>query len=130
MTIPTKYIVPGALIAVILVIAVAFSVRHHDVVVKKQAATATTVPTPPPTPATSVSFAGVEGKTAIETLKTLHKVETKKISSGDVVTSIDGRASDEKNSWVFYINGVYATEGADVYKAKKGDLIAFRFEKI
>ena len=88
-------------------------------------ASATATATPQ---ATTVTYAGVEGKTAMATLKSTHTVVTKTYSFGDSVESIDGLAADAGHYWAFYVNGQYASVGADAYTAKSGDMIDWKYE--
>src|SRR5215204_1880063 len=67
----------------------------------------------------SISYKGVEGKNALELLKSKYKVETKEYSGmGEMVTSINDVKPDSKHFWGFYINGESAQVGADAYQTK------------
>jgi hypothetical protein len=74
---------------------------------------------------------GVEGKAALETFKAQYAIETKEYPGmGEYVTSINGREAAADEFWAFYVNSAQATEGAGTYKAKAGDKLEFRIEKI
>lgn len=79
----------------------------------------------------TVAYAGVVGKTALATLKSLTSVKTKTSSYGEMVTSISSLSADSKTEyWAFYVNGKLASEGAGTYKAASGDKIEWRLEKL
>lgn len=78
-----------------------------------------------------VSYTGVDGKTALELLKTGHDVDTGVFSGvGEFVTSIDGRAAGVNEFWAFYADGQMAQTGAGNYKTKNGELIEWKIEKV
>lgn len=81
-------------------------------------------------PATNtVAYDGVEGKTALELLKTKATVVTKDSDYGPYVESINGLAGgSEGKYWAFYVNGQMAPVGADAYKTKADDKIEWKFE--
>ena len=79
----------------------------------------------------SISYRGIEGRTALELLKTKYNVETQEFTGlGEFVTAIDGVASNSSNFWAFYINGEQAQVGAGSYITKSTDLIEWRLEEI
>ncbi len=79
----------------------------------------------------TVRYAGVTGQTALQTLQSLTKVDTKESSYGTMVTGINGmQAEDGKNYWAFYVNDTYANEGAGTYQNKAGDKISWKLEDI
>jgi len=79
----------------------------------------------------TISYQGVEGKDALELLKDSHEVETQKFDFGELVTSIDGQASDPSaNFWAFYLNGELATVGAGDYQTKSGDRIEWKLDSV
>ena len=79
----------------------------------------------------AITYQGVEGKDALELLKDSHDVEIKSFDFGDMVTAIDGQASDgTTNFWAFYVNGQQATVGAGDYETKNGDQIEWKLEVI
>jgi len=78
-----------------------------------------------------VSYDGKDGKTALELLKKLHKVETKDYGAmGEMVLSIDGVKPDSTQFWAFYVNGAMASEGASTYQTKNGDKIEWKLAAI
>jgi hypothetical protein len=78
-----------------------------------------------------VEYQGVEGATALTTLKTLTDVNTEKSDYGEFVTSINGvQANSKKEYWSFYVNGKYSDEGAGTYKAKAGDNFKWQLEQL
>lgn len=79
----------------------------------------------------TVSYVGVQDETALATLETLAKVDTKDSSFGTMVVGInDVTADNNTNYWAFYVNDAYGTEGAGTYKAKSGDKITWKLEAI
>lgn len=79
----------------------------------------------------TVSYDGVEGKTALEILKEGTDVTTQSSSYGDFVTGINGREADASSEyWSFYVNGSYASEGAGTYQSKTGDKIEWKLESL
>lgn len=83
-----------------------------------------------PVGATTYSYDGVEGKTALDLLKAKYQnVETQSSSVGDFVTTIDAKKADSaKEYWAFYLNGSLASEGAGTYVTKATDKIEWRLE--
>lgn len=76
-----------------------------------------------------VTYQGVEGKNAVELLKQQALVETKTYEGlGELVVSINGKASTENQFWVFYINGAPAEVGASTYVTKATDVITWKYE--
>ena len=93
---------------------------------QEQQQAATTTPAP-----AEINYQGVEGKNALELLKSTHQVETKNFPGiGEMVTSIDGVAADDKHFWAFYVNGQLAQEGAATYMTKTGEAIVWKLEEI
>lgn len=81
--------------------------------------------------ASEVSYQGVEGKTALDLLKSSHTVETKTYDGlGELVTTIDGVAPDSKHFWSFYVNGKMAEVGAGQYNTKAGETITWKLDAI
>jgi len=77
-----------------------------------------------------ITYQGVEGKTALELLKEKHKVETKTYEGvGELVTSINGKASTNNEFWIYYVNGRQGEVGAGTYVTKSTDTITWKFEK-
>jgi hypothetical protein len=84
---------------------------------------------PKPASQTTISYDGVEGKTALELLKTKATVVTKQSSFGEYVDSINGVTGGTNGKyWAFYINGQMSQVGAGAYQTKTGDKITWKFE--
>lgn len=81
---------------------------------------------------TYVTYEGVEGKTALELLKSNNSVETKVYSGiGEMVVSIDDtKPEDSSEFWAFYVEGKQAQVGADQYVTKDGEKVEWKLEKI
>lgn len=80
-------------------------------------------------PSTTVTYDGVEGKTALELLKTKETVVTKDSQYGPYVDSVNGVVGGTDGKyWAFYVNGQMAQVGADAYVTKTGDKIEWKFE--
>ena len=78
-----------------------------------------------------VDYVGQTGKTALEVLKSLTKVDVGTSSFGEFVTGINGLKADAKlNYWSFYVNEAYASEGAGTYKSKDGEKLQWRQENL
>lgn len=78
-----------------------------------------------------VSYNGVNGETALTTLKRLTQIETTQSSYGEYVTSIGGLAANSsKEYWAFYVNKKLAAVGAGSYKAIGGDKIEWKLENL
>lgn len=79
--------------------------------------------------AKGISYAGVEGKTALELLKAKDpQAQTKGDGANAFVTTINGyTASDTKKEyWAFYVNGKMSEVGAGSYATKAGDQIEWK----
>lgn len=125
----TKRFMP-ILAALIIVLGGAWYVSANRAETTTEAtATPTVSATATATPkATTITYNGVEGKTALEQLKNTHTIETKTYSFGDAVESIDGLAADSGHYWAFYVNGQYASVGAGDYTMKASDTIEWKYE--
>lgn len=82
--------------------------------------------------ASPIQYQGIEGKTALEILKSSHDVKTQEFSGiGEFVTTIDGVEADGKTKfWAFYVNGQQAQVGAGSYVTKSSDMIDWKLEEI
>ncbi|MBI3261383.1 DUF4430 domain-containing protein [Candidatus Berkelbacteria bacterium] len=79
----------------------------------------------------TVSYQGLENKTALELLRLVAHVETKNFGElGDMVTEIDGIAADNGHFWALYVNGKQSEVGASTYKTKTGEQVEWRYEAI
>lgn len=57
------------------------------------------------------------------------EVRVKEYDFGVLVESIGGRENSVDKAWIYYVNGESATEGADQYELKTGDLITWKYIK-
>ena len=124
-----------AIVAAVLVVAIGgISVYNLDHTSTKQNQTSTTQTASKITFSNSgkqVDYTGQTGKTALEVLKSLTKVDVGTSSYGEFVTGINGLKADAKlNYWSFYVNGAYASEGAGTYKSKDGEKLQWRLENL
>jgi len=72
-----------------------------------------------------------EGQTALEVLKSTHKITTQKFGDiGEFVENIDGVKPDAKHFWAFYVNGKSSNIGAGSYKLKNSDTVEWKLEEI
>lgn len=70
------------------------------------------------------------GTTALDLIKSTHKVEVKKYSFGTIAESIDGiKNGSNKKYWIYFVNGNESKIGADSYKIKNGDTIEWKFKE-
>ena len=77
------------------------------------------------------NFYADENKTALDLLKTGHKVETKEFAGiGEFVESINGVKADNKHFWEFIVNGKSSNVGASSYEVKDGDKIEWKLSEI
>ena len=125
-----------AAVAVVLVLgfgAWGFSYQTHQKTNPIKPATTTTKPIP----TIYVSYRGVDGKTALELLKTHAKIQTKTSSLGDFVVAINGNDGGAMNQtvrgggkkyWIYYINHKEAQVGAGAYTTKNGDVIEWKLQ--
>lgn len=82
-------------------------------------------------PSSAVSYHGVDGKTALELLKSNYSVETKSFGDlGEYVQSINGIAPDNTHFWSMYVNGQQSQVGASAYITKSSDTIDWKLEEI
>jgi hypothetical protein len=76
-----------------------------------------------------ISYEGVEGKTALELLKSSHETVTKTSSYGEYVESIDGIVGGvEGRYWIVYVDGAMSSIGAAELQTKNGQKIEWKFE--
>ena len=78
----------------------------------------------------TISYAGQDGKTALDILKASHTIKTQDSSIGVFVISIDETSNTDTEYWMFYVNDQLAPVGADQYQTKDTDKIDWRFEKL
>ncbi|HEX5430058.1 MAG TPA: DUF4430 domain-containing protein [Patescibacteria group bacterium] len=77
-----------------------------------------------------ITYDGMDGRNALDLLKTFHQVQTKDTSFGPEVVGIDGVVPDPSNSyWAFYVNGQLSQVGADTYITKAQDKLEWKVEQ-
>lgn len=75
---------------------------------------------------TRVEYAGVDGETALDTLRELTDVEIRVTELGEFVTGVAGRsAAGGRQHWQFLVNDQTVRVGAGNYVAKPGDRITW-----
>ena len=75
---------------------------------------------------TRVEYDGVDGETALDTLKDLTDVDVRVTSLGEFVTGVAGRsAAGDRQFWMFLVNDQTVHVGAGDYIAKPGDRITW-----
>lgn len=75
--------------------------------------------------ATTISYHGENGKTALEILKTTEDV----VVHNSQIDNINGQKSGTDGKyWVFYVNGKLAQTNAGKYNTKDSDFIEWKFE--
>lgn len=79
---------------------------------------------------TTITYQGVDGKSALDLLKSSHTVDAKHYDFGDYVTGIDGRSAASDEYWAFYVNGQLSSVGADKYITKNSDTIQWKLDKV
>ena len=78
-----------------------------------------------------ITYQGVEGKNALELLKSKYTVETEVYTGvGEMVTSIDGEKPASNQFWGFYINDKPSQVGADSYVTKESDTLSWKLDTI
>ncbi len=73
----------------------------------------------------AVSYAGQDGKTALELLAQTHTIDA---TTEGFINAIDGQKPEGRQFWAFYVNGAQASVGAKDYTTKTGDQIEWRLE--
>lgn len=73
----------------------------------------------------AVTYAGQDGKSALELLQQNHQVEA---SAEGFVNAIDGQKPGDRVYWAFYINDQLANTGAKDLITKNGDQIGWILE--
>ena len=77
------------------------------------------------------NFYADENKTALDLLKTGHKVGTKEFADiGEFVESINTVKPDKKHFWEFFVNGKPSSVGAGSYKPKDKDKLEWKLSEI
>lgn len=68
-------------------------------------------------------------ETALSALQSKHSVTVKQYDFGTLVEGVDGVTNGSDNKyWLYYVNDVEASTGADVYQLKNGDRIKWEFK--
>ncbi|MEK7637370.1 MAG: DUF4430 domain-containing protein [Patescibacteria group bacterium] len=75
--------------------------------------------------ADSVTYAGQDGKNALELLQSTHQVD---VSTQGFVNAIDGKKPGDRQFWAFYVNCKQAEVGAKDYQTTNGDKIEWKLE--
>ena len=75
--------------------------------------------------AASITYAGQDGKNALELLQSGHTVD---VSDQGFVNAIDGVKPGDRQFWAFYVNGEQAQVGAKDYNTKGNDQIEWKLE--
>lgn len=73
----------------------------------------------------SVTYAGQDGKNALELLQQKNSVD---VSAQGFVNAINGRKPRDNEFWAFYVNGKQAEVGAKDYATKTSDAIEWKLE--
>lgn len=78
--------------------------------------------------ATTYSYAGQDGKTALELLKIAYPNSTTKTSGslGEYVTGINGREAGSSEFWELFVNGTSSSVGASAYVTKSTDTLEWK----
>lgn len=124
-------VIAGALVVLAVLTAVVWGnqMRAENKADSKQSATSTQTDKKEAAKTSTVSYDGVEGKNALELLKTEATTVTKDSAYGEYVDSINGVVGGTDGKyWAFYVNGQMAQVGAADYQTKTGDKIEWKFE--
>lgn len=124
----SRSLVIGLILVIALIFISAFSKSGVSTPKSDTSPSETTQSVVTPSPFASVTYEGVEGKTAFDLLKESHQVDSQQYDFGVMVKSIDGKASDASKYWLYYVNGEQPSVGADKYETKAGDTIEWRLE--
>lgn len=71
------------------------------------------------------SYAGQDGKNALELLQADYKVD---VTAEGFVNAIDGKKPSDRQFWAFYVNCKQAEVGAKDYQTKTSDLVEWKLE--
>lgn len=74
-----------------------------------------------------LSYRGKEGKTALDLLEQVARVETVRHSPLQV-TSIDGRAASQRQHWVYLVDGFVQSAAPDEYVTRAGQTITWTLQ--
>jgi hypothetical protein len=73
-----------------------------------------------------ITYVGVNGKTALELLKSLARVRTSSSQIGELVEEINSVSNGEGHYLIYFVNGAMAKTGAGNYVTKDGEKIEWR----
>jgi hypothetical protein len=73
-----------------------------------------------------LGYAGEEGRTALELLKSRARVRTSTSDLGELVEEINGVRSGEGYNLIYFVNGAMAKTGAGNYVTRTGDRIEWK----
>jgi hypothetical protein len=82
--------------------------------------------TPPREERLVITYAGEDGKTALELLKAHAQVRTAASQLGQLVEEINGVRSGDGHYLIYFINGAMAKTGADQYVTRRGDKVEWK----
>jgi hypothetical protein len=77
----------------------------------------------------TITLEGEDGKTVYDLLSVKHRVESRASDLGIYIESIDGIGGDPDAFWLYYLDGLPATQAADKQETKTGQKIEWRYEK-
>ncbi|KAA3634075.1 MAG: DUF4430 domain-containing protein [Calditrichaeota bacterium] len=77
-----------------------------------------------------IAMAGIDGKNALEVLKTSHEVSEVSSAMGTFVKGIDGIENDMTTFWFFSVNGEMADKAADNIITTATDSIYWYFRQV
>jgi hypothetical protein len=73
-----------------------------------------------------LAYAGEEGRTALELLKSRARVRTSTSDLGELVEEINGVRSGEGYNLIYFVNGAMAKTGAGNYVTRTGERIEWK----
>lgn len=73
-----------------------------------------------------IGYAGEDGRTALELLKSRARVRTSTSDLGELVEEINGVRSGEGYNLIYFVNGSMAKTGAGNYVTRTGDRIEWK----
>jgi hypothetical protein len=75
-----------------------------------------------------VAMSGEEGKTALQLLKAVAKVETIPVGTTELIQSVNGTANNQTYRWQLYSGGKAVIGPSSTYMTKAGEQLEWRFE--
>ena len=73
-----------------------------------------------------LGYAGEDGRTALELLKSRARIRTSTSSLGELVEEINGVRSGDGYNLIYFVNGAMAKTGAGNYVTRTGDRIEWK----